>query len=83
VTTRRRGAAAARLRPGPHRVTVGKLHDRASAAQTKTLVIPITSRRKHILSRRGKLPIRLSLVFPPDADRGCPRLRSRSALADR
>jgi hypothetical protein len=66
VTTRRPGAQTARLRPGPHRVTVGKLHDRADRAQTKTLVIPLTGRGRHILRRRGKLPIRLSLVFTPD-----------------
>ena len=32
VTTRRPGAQTARLRPGPHRVTVGKLHDSADRA---------------------------------------------------
>ena len=67
VTTRRPGsAAAARLRPGPHRVTVGKLHDSADAPVTKTLRIPLTGRGRRILARRGKLPIRLSLVFTPD-----------------
>jgi hypothetical protein len=66
VTTRRPGAASARLRPGPHRLSVGKLHDRATGAQTKTLVVPLTRGARRLLARRGKLPIRLSLVFTPD-----------------
>jgi hypothetical protein len=66
VTTRRPGAESARLRPGPHRVTVGKVHDSADSAQTKTLVIPLTRRGRRILAHRGKLPIRVSLVFTPD-----------------
>ena len=65
VTTRRPGASAARLRPGPSRVSVGKLHDSAGAAQTKTLRVRLTRRGRRILTRRGKLPIRLSLVFTP------------------
>jgi hypothetical protein len=65
VTTHRLGASAARLRPGPNRLSVGKLHDSASGAQTKTLRVRLTSRGRQILARRGKLPIRLSLVFTP------------------
>jgi hypothetical protein len=67
VTTRRPGAAsAAGLRPGPHRERVGRLHDSADGPETHTLRVPMTRRGQSILARRGKLPVRLSLVFTPD-----------------
>jgi hypothetical protein len=67
VTTRRPGAAsAAGLRPGPHSVRVGRLHDSADGPETHTLRVAITHRGESILARRGKLPIRLSLVYTPD-----------------
>ena len=70
VTTRRPGAAsAARLRPGPRRVRLGRLHDSAESPQTKTLRVPLSHRAKAILARRGRLPIRLSLVFAPEGGR--------------
>jgi hypothetical protein len=76
VTTRRPGsAAAARLRPGPHRVAVGKLHDSADGAVTKTLRIPLTARGRRILARRAKLPLRLSLVFTPDGGQSARQAR--------
>jgi hypothetical protein len=80
VTTRRPGsAAAARLRPGPHRVAVGKLHDSADGAVTKTLRIPLTAHGRRILARRGKLPIRLSLVFTPDGGQSARQARKFTA----
>jgi hypothetical protein len=66
VTTRRPGASSARLRPGGRRVGVGRLHDSAGGPETHTLRVPLTDRGQSILARRGKLPIRLSLVFTPE-----------------
>jgi hypothetical protein len=67
VTTCRSGAASStHLRPGPRSVAVGKLHDSAESSQTKTLRVPLSHRAQTILARRGKLPIRLSLVFTPE-----------------
>ncbi|HEX3317563.1 MAG TPA: hypothetical protein VHR88_06065, partial [Solirubrobacteraceae bacterium] len=64
VTTRRpRGASAASLRPGPHSLRIGRLRDSADGRETHTLRVPISHRGERLLARRGKLPVRISLVF--------------------
>jgi hypothetical protein len=56
-------------------VTVGKLHDSAESPQTKTLRVPLSHRAQTILARRGKLPIRLSLVFTPEGGQSSRQVR--------
>ena len=67
VTTRTPGASAAR------QMRVGRLHDSAVGPETHTLRVPLTHRGQSMLGDRGKLPIRLTLVFTPD--RGQPSQR--------
>ena len=81
VTTRPPGAASASLRPGGRRVTVGKLRDRAENPETHTLRVPLTHRGTSILGRRGKLPVRLSLVFTPDGGQSSRQARKYTVRA--
>ena len=68
VTTRTPGASAAR------QMRVGRLHDSAVGPETHTLRVPLTHRGQSMLGDRGKLPIRLTLVFTPDGGQPSQRL---------
>ena len=68
VTTRAPGASAAR------QMRVGRLHDSAVGPETHTLRVPLTHRGQSMLGDRGKLPVRLTLVFTPDGGQPSRRL---------
>jgi hypothetical protein len=65
ATTHRLTAKTARLRPGPHRLSVGRLHASADGPGPRTFRLPLNANGRRILAIRGKLPIRLSLVYTP------------------
>jgi hypothetical protein len=82
VTTRRLGAASsARSAPGPQRDGgEAARHPRTCTTpenpQTKTLRVPPSHRTQTILARRGKLPIRLSLVYRPEGGQSSRQARA-------
>jgi YVTN family beta-propeller protein len=66
LTTHKLPAGAARLRPGPHRTAIAQKTVTRDAAGRVVVHLPINKKGRRIHSLRGKLPVRLTLVYTPN-----------------
>jgi DNA-binding beta-propeller fold protein YncE len=79
ATTHKLRAHAAVLRPGPNRVAVGRLHASADAPGPRIFHLPLNATGRRILAIRGKLPIRLTLVYTPTGGQSSRQARKYTA----